>query len=174
MRQPTEIKVLSSDLWLPTPLPLSTTHLARWTVSMHRYVIQDMFKLSLSISRNVRLKKMHSLLYYTILIDLKKKPQTHQIISRIMAGGVCWWHALCYFLLSWKAAHVDNFLPITASMYIDLPSYYVSAPLSWQLSHVMSLRSWQQCKSMILLRRRADPLISIRSFYDLELTKGKL
>lgn len=37
------------------------------------------------------------------------------------------------------AVNVDDFLPIMASMYIDVASYCVSAPLSWQRSHVMSL-----------------------------------
>lgn len=43
MRQPTEIKVLLSDLWPPTRLPLSATHLARWMASMHRWVVQVVF-----------------------------------------------------------------------------------------------------------------------------------
>lgn len=42
-RQPTGIKVLSSDPWPPTRLPPSATHLARWTASMHRWVTQIVF-----------------------------------------------------------------------------------------------------------------------------------
>lgn len=46
-------------------------------------------------------------------------------------------------------------------------SYCVSALLSWQQNHVTVLRSWQQCRSPLLLRRRAD------LFLPLDLSNAK-
>lgn len=54
-----------------------------------------------------------------------------------------------------KTGHVDN---VFAFYYFHVCSlahlYCILALLSWQQNHVMFLRSWQQCKSVLLLRRK--------------------
>lgn len=101
----------------------------------------------------------------------EKQNKTSQHVSDgIITDGLGNWHAVCSFhLLLWRPIMKTVSSLLLASCMLTGPSYCVSALLSWQQNHVMFLRSWQQCKSLLLLRRNQE----LTLFFTLDLCNAK-